>query len=258
MVAVSAVMVLASACKPKAGGACAQGQGACTDGTTMMACVKGTYAMMPCHGATGCSANGSVAQCDNTLATAGDPCDEVGDYACQTDTKAALSCKDFKWTLEETCKGAGACSLKKDGLTCDNDFSDQGDPCHTNGDYACTTDKLLALRCVNNVMAPLNACRGPNGCRVHEMPAQKKVEFVCDDALAQLGDPCDENGEEACSIDKKELLKCASNKFAAHEACPGGCSFDAAGEHFVCARGGAGPASGTSPVAPAKPKTKTQ
>jgi hypothetical protein len=252
-VALSVAIALAPGCKPKAGGACAQGQGACTDGTTMMACVKGTFAVMPCHGATGCATSGKVAQCDNTLASVGDVCDEPGDYACQMDMKAALSCKDFKWTVEETCRGASACTLKKDGLTCDNDVSDQGDPCHTNGDYACTSDKVMALRCVNNVMTPLNACRGVKGCRVHEMPEQKKIEFVCDDALAMLGDPCDENGEEACTMDKKALLKCANNKFAAHASCPGGCSFDANGEHFTCEGGAPGP---TTPVPPAKTKNK--
>jgi hypothetical protein len=234
-------------CKKKAGDSCSSGQGVCSDGTSMLACVKGVFAAMPCHGAGGCAANGNVVECDNSLSSVGDVCDENGDYACSLDKKSALSCAGNKFVVEETCKGSRACTLKKDGLYCDNDISDLGDPCHTVGDYACTTDKKLALKCgSDHVMAPLNSCKGSKGCRVLELPEEKKVDFVCDDAVADVGDPCDENGEEACSIDRKSLLKCNANKFAQHAACAGGCSFDGNGEKFVCDPGAA------SVAAPAK------
>ena len=87
-------------------------------------------------------------------------------------------------------------------------------------------------------MAPLNSCKGAKGCRVLELPEDKKVDFVCDDAVADPGDPCDENGEEACTMDRKGLLKCTSNKFVPAAACAGGCAFDANGEKFTCEQAG--------------------
>jgi hypothetical protein len=225
--------------KPKAGDTCQQGQGACADGTAMLACVKGVLALMPCHGALGCTTQGNNAQCDNSLAAAGDVCDEDGDFACSQDKKAALACRENKFALEETCKGARACTLKTDGLYCDNDLSDPGDPCHTTGDYACTTDKKLALKCgVDHKMAALNTCKGAKACRVFEKPEEKKVEFVCDDSVADVGDPCDEAGEKACSVDLKSILECKANKFVPLSPCAGGCSYEEAAERFEC-RGGA-------------------
>ncbi|MGO8997073.1 MAG: hypothetical protein ACLQVI_27475 [Polyangiaceae bacterium] len=246
-------VALVGACKgaPKAGDPCTAGQGVCADPKSMMACIKGTFAPMPCHGAGGCVAKGKVADCDNSLSAVGDACDEIGDYACSNDMKSALSCVDNKFAVEGTCKGAGGCTLKKDGLYCDNDVSDQGDPCHTVGDFACTADKKLALKCgADHTMAPLNTCKGTKGCRVHEIPDAKKVEFICDDAVADANDPCDENGEEACTMDRKGLLKCQSNKFMPETACAGGCTFDPSGDKFSCDQGAT--ADAASPGAPKK------
>ena len=221
--------------KPKAGDPCTQGQGVCADPKSMLACIKGTIVPTPCQGPSGCSTKENVSECDNSLSSAGDACDEIGDYACTVDRKAALSCRDNRFVVEETCKGARACELKPDGLYCDNDIADPGDPCHTPGDYACTGDKKLALKCGDgHAMLPLNSCKGAKGCRVLEIPEQKRVEFICDDAVADVGDPCDEDGEEACAMDRKGLLKCAHNKFQPQSACPGGCSFDSNGDRFEC------------------------
>jgi hypothetical protein len=241
LVLVAGLAALLPACKgkPKVGDPCTQGEGVCADPKAMMACIKGVFASMPCQGADGCATKGNVSECDNSLSSVGDPCDEVGDYACAVDRKAALSCKDNKFVVEETCKGAHACALQKDGLYCDNDIADEGDPCHTMGDYACTSDKKLALKCSEtHVMAPLNTCKGTKGCRVLEIPEQKKVEFICDDAVADANDACDEGGEEACTMDRKGLLKCTSNKFLPYKTCAAGCSFDASGDKFECDPGG--------------------
>jgi hypothetical protein len=238
--------------KPKAGDPCTQGEGVCADPKTMMACIKGAFASMPCQGADGCATKGSVSECDNSLSRVGDSCDEVGDFACAVDKKAALSCKDNKFVVEETCKGARACALQKDGLYCDNDLADQGDPCHTEGDYACTNDKKLALKCADtHVMVALNTCKGAKGCRVLELPEQKKVEFVCDDAVADANDACDENGEQACTVDRTTLLQCSNNKFLFLKACAGGCSFDPNGDKFACDQAGLA-AAGASPSGPKK------
>jgi hypothetical protein len=71
---------------------------------------------------------------------------------------------------------------------------------------------------------------------VFELPEEKKVEFVCDDAIAQLNDPCDEEGEAACSMDRKAMYHCKSAAFVAMKDCTGpkGCTFDDKGERFEC------------------------
>ena len=134
--------------------------------------------------------------------------------------------------------------MNEDKISCDNDIADKDDPCHFIGDYACTTDKLHALRCVDHKMQELNSCKGPKGCRVFELPQEKKIEFVCDDTIADVDDICDEDKEEACSTDKKSLLHCKATKFAVLKACPGGCSFDERGSRFICAGGGGGGGAG--------------
>jgi hypothetical protein len=248
---------LVTGCKgaPKAGDACTSGQGVCVDAKSMMACIKGKFAPMPCQGASGCATKGTASDCDNSLASVGDACDEIGDYACSRDLKAALSCKDNRFAVEGTCKGAGACTLKKDGLYCDNDISDPGDPCHDVGDFACTADKKLALKCgPDHTMAPLNTCKGAKGCRAHEIPEEKKLEFICDDAVADLNDPCDENGEQACTMDRKGLLRCAGNKFLPQATCIAGCTFDPSGDKFVCDEGAA--AAAPAPVKKVSKKGK--
>src|SRR6185437_5012146 len=80
------------------------------------------------------------------------------------------------------------------------------------------------------------------GCRVIELPVEKKTEFICDDSLALPNDPCDEEGEHACSMDKKQIYVCKGAQFTLLKACDGpkGCSFDDKAEHFTCDEAKAG------------------
>ncbi len=244
-------------CKPQVGGKCNANQVACADKTTGLFCGSdGKFATMSCAGPLGCTQNGTEVDCDNSVASNSDGCNTPGDVACATDHKAALECKDGKFSVGSTCKGPGGCKITGDKITCDNDTSDVGDACHFNGDYACTSDKSTVLRCDNNKMVALNSCRGPHACRIIELPQENKVEFACDDSLAQDGDPCDTNGEEACSMDKKSLFTCQSNKFANAKACsgPGGCQYEEKGDRFACDSGGATASAGkTSPAGPKGP-----
>jgi hypothetical protein len=250
---------LALGCKSKSGDKCNAGQTACADKSTGLFCVDGKYTTMSCNGPLGCAKNGADVECDNSLAAENDGCNQPGDVSCASDHKAALECKNNKFAVGETCKGAGGCVIKGDKITCDNDISDVGDPCHFIGDYACTSDKAMVLRCDDNKMTALNSCRGPKSCRVIELPEEKKVEFACDDSVAQENDPCDTNGEEACSMDKKALFSCKSNKFVNTKACsgPAGCTYDEKSDKFACDTGGAvasataGKTAGATATAPA-------
>jgi len=258
--AVLFVAVLAD-CKPrKAGDKCVAGQSLCSDKASALSCGSdGKFFAMSCRGPAGCVASGADVNCDDSLAQENDGCDEDQETACAVDKKSVLQCNDHKFTVSETCKGVGGCNVKDDKITCDNDVSDVGDPCHFEGDYACTTDKAFVLKCVGKKMVKLNSCRGTKACRVFELPQEKKVDFVCDDSLAQAGDPCDEEGEDACSMDRKSLYTCKSAAFALAKTCTGpkGCSFDDKAEHFECdsASGAGKPVNVSKPQASALPHT---
>jgi hypothetical protein len=198
---------------------------------------------MSCNGTGnggGCKGAGPTFDCDNSIAAAGDGCSQPEDAACTADHKAALECgPDHKFAVGETCKGEKGCTVTAGAISCDNDTSDPGDPCHFAGDYACTSDKLLVLRCVDRKMTPLNSCRGPTQCRVIPQPQDRKVQFDCDDSLAVEGDPCDTNGEEACSMDSKSMFVCTDHKFASPVVCrgPKGCTHDVKTDAFKCDTG---------------------
>jgi hypothetical protein len=236
--ALVALVATGAACSPpKAGGKCSAGQAACTDGANALTCgADGKFTPMTCRGAKGCTKAGSAINCDDSIAQENDGCDEENEVACSVDKKSALECHGNKFVVGETCKGAKACNVDGDKIQCDNDISDIGDPCHFIGDFACATDKSFALKCIDHKMAKLNSCRGAKGCQVVELPAVKKIEFLCDDSLAQLGDECDEDGEHACAMDKKSIYVCKASKFTAFKPCEGpkGCSFDEKGEKFEC------------------------
>jgi hypothetical protein len=229
------LILLFGACKPKPGDKCSgTGSPSCSDPSSALVCANGVVTALPCRGPKACSVSGTTVECDNSLANANDACDQPKDVACAVNLKSALECQNGKFVLAETCKGARGCLVEGDKISCDNDVSDLGDPCQVDGDYACTADKLMALKCTANKFEALNTCRGKDGCKVLELPEEKKTDFVCDDSLAQENDACDTQGEEACNMDKTALFTCKSNHFLKDRPCPGGCSFDEKGERFTC------------------------
>lgn len=230
------VLTTMAGCKPKVGGKCKDGQYACMDKERGVFCEDGKFAEMSCRGPDGCKKTGTLISCDNTLATIADGCATNGEIACATDKQAALECKDHKYVLAEPCKGTRGCEQKDNKFTCDNSVSEVGDPCHFNGDYACSADKSQIVRCVDNKMTPLSSCRGPQRCTIFELPQEKRVEFSCDDTIAQENDPCDQENEPACSVDGKSLLLCKSKKYAATKTCTGsaGCRFEKGSNKFFC------------------------
>jgi hypothetical protein len=254
-------VLLFAACKPKPGDKCSGGGlPLCADPASGLICENGVVTVLPCRGVKGCSTSGSTVACDNSLALVDDACDQPNDVACSVDHKSALECQNAKFALAETCKGARGCAVDGDKISCDNDVADLGDPCQVEGDYACTSDKLMALKCTAHKFDALNTCRGKDACKVIELPEEKKTNFVCDDSIAQENDACDTPGEEACSLDKTEIFTCKANHFAKDRACPGGCSFDEKGERFTCVLvtpvGVAKPAPAGGTATPIKPAIK--
>jgi hypothetical protein len=239
LLVLAAVSVLLPGCKKKqqAGDKCNGDEVSCVGTTQALFCNHGALAPMSCRGPLGCVSHGTDdVDCDNSVAADKDGCNKKDDAACAADHGAIFLCDGEKFFTASTCKGPHGCTVKDDALTCDNDIADLGDPCNFDDDYACSSDKLLAMKCVGKKMMALNACRGPKRCAVHEMPNEKKTEFVCDDSIAQGGDPCDEEGEGACSADGKELYKCKSGRFEKSQTCSGpkGCQFDDATDKATC------------------------
>lgn len=241
-------------CKPKVGAKCNAGQEICSDKANGLFCGSDSkFAAMSCGGPAGCVQSAQGFACDNSLATAADGCEQNDDVACAADKKAALECHSNKFEVGSTCKGPKGCTIADDKISCDNDIADEGDACHFDNDYACTTDKQLVLRCTANKMVAYNACRGPNACVIKEEPVEHKIEFDCDDSVAQLGDACDTENEEACSTDKKALLICKGAKFSAHKTCAGpqGCVFEPKGDRYFCDGGSGGGKVGAVAATPA-------
>jgi hypothetical protein len=237
LIVFASVVALAGACKPQVGAKCTAAQSSCPEAKLGLFCgADGTFHTMTCSGPAGCEQSGAVVNCDNGVAALNDGCNTPDDAACSPDSKNALLCKGDVFTLAETCKGPGGCKVAGDTITCDNDVSDPGDPCRAAGDYACTSDRGMVLRCDSNKMTPLNTCRGPKACAIVPHPSDNKVEFVCDDSLAKEGDACDTNGEEACSMDKKSMLVCNANKFGTPKPCggPAGCTYDEKFDRYGC------------------------
>jgi hypothetical protein len=253
-IALSAVALLV-ACKPKAGGGCSGSAAVCVDKASALFCADGTFAPMACRGEKGCAQSGTVVECDESIAVEQDACNAPDAIACTPDKKEALRCTNKRFVIDETCKGPTGCKLDQEHkITCDNDIADVNDPCHFAGDYACTNDKSLVMRCEGNKMVPLNTCRGPGHCRIIQVPKTDKVDFFCDDSVAQDGDACDTNGEEACTMDKKGMFVCRGNKFGSVRPCPGGCVHDERTDKYTCndlTPGDAGaPAPSATPAAP--------
>ncbi len=256
-----AALFLFAGCKAKVGDKCTSGQASCADPAGALICGSDSkLATMPCRGPKGCAATSQSLLCDNSFARENDTCNEPDDFACSIDKKSALTCKGGKFVVGETCKGTHGCEVKGDKITCDNDVADVNDPCMATGpDYACTPGgSPTLLICTDHKMIPLNSCRGTKGCRIIELPQEKKIEFFCDDSVAQANDACDEENEHACSMDKKAIFICTAHKFVAFKGCPGptGCSFDEKGEKFTCdtTSSTGKPVNVTKPAAPAVPQ----
>ncbi|MCU0689866.1 MAG: hypothetical protein MUF54_00555 [Polyangiaceae bacterium] len=90
-----------------------------------------------------------------------------------------------------------------------------GQKCSTEGEAECTgTDKVLT--CSKQVWTEI-PCRGPEGCET------VGAQVNCDMTFGQVGEPCDDDGNAACTPEKKSALKCTGGKWQHDGDCAGGC-----------------------------------
>jgi hypothetical protein len=218
--------------KKKVGGKCAEGETSCADPTSALYCLDGKLAAMSCRGTLGCTGAPGDITCDNNAALESDGCDKEKDLACTVDKKNELRCRSNKFAIASTCRGPKGCAFEGNTLHCDTDVAEANDVCEDEDDAACSVDKKSLLTCKTGKYIVENTCKGPKGCSV------TGTEVHCDDDLADLNDICVKEGDYACSLDKKALLVCKSNKFAFEKKkCAGkGCSFTQHGEStdFEC------------------------
>jgi len=156
--------------KPRVGIACTAGQAACTDPRTAVFCGAGAYR-----------------SCDQSVAVAGDGCVRVG-FACTKDKGDELSCRDGEFVRVQSCGGPFGCRIapfdgfapgESGNVLCDNDIAREGDPCLDEGDYACTSDRREALRCVGQRLVFSEWCDGAGRCRIRH-PTSKDTRLDCD------------------------------------------------------------------------------
>jgi len=235
--AVSWLLVFAGCDKREPGQACAKGQSACTSEHLGLFCSAGHFVTMTCMGPLGCQKLGpDDVACDNPIAKVGDGCNHESDVACTDDRANALVCSGGKFVVTEPCKGPRGCTSSGETAYCDNALSEPGDPCTEEGDPACTMDRSSFMKCEKGRFRITNGCRGPKKCTVTEKPDENKEHFECDDSFTVPGDPCEDEGEESCSLDKKSFDVCKTHKIAAGKSCPGpnGCAYNAKTSHFDC------------------------
>jgi len=164
--------------------------------------------------------------------SAGDPC-SAGDVAC-LDAHTGLFCASGRFATM-TCLGPTGCQkVAKDDVSCDNPVANVGDGCNQVKDAACTPDRSLALVCTGEKFVVAEPCKGPRGCTT------SGETVYCDNALAEPGDLCTEEGDAACKADRSSFLKCHKGKFVVTSTCrgPKKCSVtekpDENKEHFEC------------------------
>ena len=215
------VLGVVAACrsKPAPGAPCrVPDQLVCAAADGALVCEGGAWTPVPCRGTRGCVRSGETDDCDDTVGAEGDACplNPPLDYACTADHSRALVCKDGRYGLWRACRGPEGCTVEGGrNVRCDNTLGEPGDPCVQVGTYACSVDRLTMLACDGNTLRPASSCRGPAACRAER--DARKVD--CDDAVAQQGDPCDQEGRIACAVDHKAELSCSHGQYDKKRDC---------------------------------------
>jgi hypothetical protein len=101
-----------------------------------------------------------------------------------------------------------------------------GDRCKP-GEKRCAA-RASALVCVDGTFASI-PCGGPEGCAI-----SSKRDLVCDNAIATIGDSCADDGDTACSADKRALLACKGRRFVASSPCRGARGCEISGDQVIC------------------------
>jgi len=201
-------------CKPKPGRKCSpEGKEVCAGKGAALLCLEGKWTPMPCRGGKGCSGEGAVVECDQSVARLTETCHLESAVTCAEDKRSSLSCKDNAWGASEACNGPQGCTKGPSGALCDSSIARETDKCTHPGSQACSQDKRSRMTCTAGRFALAENCRGPEGCK----SAGRRV--TCDNSLAVVGEPCDTAENVACSTDFRSILVCREGKYAVDTKC---------------------------------------
>jgi hypothetical protein len=158
-----------------------------------------------------------------TLAACGKPqlggkC-TAGQSAC-VDAKSGLFCGSDGTYKAMPCAGDKGCVAQGAKAMCDNDVASIGDGCDQPNDGACAPDHKAMLLCTDEKFVLRDTCKGPGACKV------QGDMVMCDNDIADVGDPCGNKGNFACASDKTTAMRCGDdNKYAVIQTChgPNGC-----------------------------------
>jgi len=127
-------------------------------------CDAGKFkAIQFCRGPKGCQIHGEVVTCDSQVAEKADPCLKPGTFACSTDFKTRLICKEGKFQFDRFCRGNSGC--RDFDFSCDESISEIGDPCGVPGMVGCSVDGKEELVCQGGQYIAQRQCR-KHGCHV--------------------------------------------------------------------------------------------
>ncbi|HVY29226.1 MAG TPA: hypothetical protein VHB79_21855 [Polyangiaceae bacterium] len=219
-------------CKPGPGSSCDAHEARCLDAKRAIVCDDGKFVETPCKGKGGCATDPQLQRtsCDISGNEPGDPCSggNEGVAVCQGE-QAMLSCHGRKYE-SVPCHGPKGCQMLGDQANCDQSVAEPGDACKKDNAKACSVDGSQVLSCKDGRMTALYLCRGDLHC------SSAGGKLACDQTIAMAGDVCDKTlaGSTACSIDKKALLTCQSERFAAPEKCKPGTTCTVSGQSTKC------------------------
>lgn len=154
--------------KNQPGDACSsyeQGVAVCLDPKKMLVCASGKYQHAECRGPAGCTTTEGRANCDQTIANAGDPCKDVA-KACSVDGKQVLICQAGKLALAFHCLGENGCKAQGGKIDCDLTVARDEDPClqEMEGKVACNIDRRSIVVCKNKKFVIDEKCETGKTC----------------------------------------------------------------------------------------------
>jgi hypothetical protein len=146
------------------------------------------------------------------------------EYACSSDKKRALACRNGRFERILECRGRLGCSLLGQQVSCDTSVAAKGDSCRQEDNVACAEDLRQLLICRSGRYDTYRYCHGQFGCHL------KGDTPTCDETLSIEGEPCGLPGYVVCSLDGKDELVCQGGQgsqggaFTKSRACRKGCA----------------------------------
>jgi hypothetical protein len=152
----------------------------------------------------------------------------IGEARCLDGKREIICDPDQLRFVEVPCKGKKGCVTEHERTACDISGNASGDPCSAldRGVAFCLGgDAMLACHDEKFERVP---CRGPRGC------VMLGEQASCDQSIAEIGEACEAANRKACSVDKTQVLTCASFHMAAEFVCRGEGQCRSAGGKLAC------------------------